>query len=63
MRIQLLLSATVIALLSGCASQTPTLSSGNVQYGDSKAVETLTNEFGSTDLQSIAQAMTNSLLQ
>lgn len=63
MRTQLLLSATVIALLSGCASQTPTLSSGNVEYGDSKAVETLTNEFGSTDLQSIAQAMTNSLLQ
>ncbi len=63
MRSQLLLSATIIALLSGCASQTPTLSSGNVQYGDSKAVETLTNEFGSTDLQSIAQAMTNSLLQ
>ncbi|MDD5228305.1 MAG: penicillin-binding protein activator LpoB [Methylococcales bacterium] len=63
MRTQLLLSATVIVLLSGCASQTPTLSSGNVEYGDSKAVETLTNEFGSTDLQSIAQAMTTSLLQ
>ena len=63
MRTQLLLSATVIALLSGCASQTPTLSSGNVEYGDHKAVETLTNEFGSTDLQSIAQAMTTSLLQ
>lgn len=63
MRTQLLLSAAVITLLSGCASQTPTLSSGNVEYGDSKAVETLTNEFGSTDLQSIAQSMTTSLLQ
>lgn len=50
-------------LFTGCANQTPNLSSGNVEYGDSKAVETLTNEFGSTDLQSIAQSMSNSLLQ
>ncbi|MGZ4976304.1 MAG: penicillin-binding protein activator LpoB [Methylobacter sp.] len=56
--------ATAIALLlSGCATQSPTLSSGNVQYGDSKAVETLTNEFGSTDLQTIAESMASSLLQ
>ncbi|MDI1277878.1 penicillin-binding protein activator LpoB [Methylobacter sp.] len=56
--------ATAIALLlSGCATQSPTLSSGNVEYGDSKAVETLTNEFGSTDLQSIAESMASSLLQ
>lgn len=51
------------ALFSGCATRSPTLTSGNVQYGDSKAVETLTNEFGSTDLQSMAEAMVNSLLQ
>ncbi|MGR9014658.1 MAG: penicillin-binding protein activator LpoB [Gammaproteobacteria bacterium] len=58
------LKATAIALLlSGCATQSPTLSSGNVEYGDSKAVETLTNEFGSTDLQTIAESMANSLLQ
>ncbi len=63
MRTQLLLSAAIITLVSGCANQTPTLSSGNVEYGDHRAVETLTNEFGSTDLQSIAQAMTSSLLQ
>ncbi|MFA5019174.1 MAG: penicillin-binding protein activator LpoB [Methylobacter sp.] len=56
--------ATAIALLlSGCATQSPTLSSGNVEYGDSKAVETLTNEFGSTDLQAIAESMASSLLQ
>ncbi len=55
------LSTTV--LLIGCANQTPNLQSGNVAYGDSQAVETLTNEFGSTDLQSIAQSMSNSLLQ
>jgi len=50
-------------LLNGCATKSPNLSSGNVQYGDSKAVETLTNEFGSTDLQTIAESMASSLLQ
>lgn len=34
-----------------------------VQYGDSKAVELVTNEFGSTDLQMIAEKMTGSLLE
>lgn len=58
-----LIAASIALLLSGCATQSPTLSSGNVEYGDSKAVETLTNEFGSTDLQSIAESMANSLLQ
>jgi len=56
-------ATTIALLLSGCATQSPTLSSGNVEYGDSKAVETLTNEFGSTDLQTIAESMAGSLLQ
>lgn len=56
-------ATTIALLLSGCATQSPTLSSGNVEYGDSKAVETLTNEFGSTDLQTIAKSMAGSLLQ
>jgi uncharacterized protein (TIGR02722 family) len=56
-------TAAMALLLSGCATQSPTLSSGNIEYGDSKAVETLTNEFGSTDLQTIAESMANSLLQ
>jgi uncharacterized protein (TIGR02722 family) len=34
-----------------------------VRYGDSKAVETVTVDYGSTDLQSIAEAMARSLLQ
>ncbi|MGZ5028286.1 MAG: penicillin-binding protein activator LpoB, partial [Methylobacter sp.] len=55
-------ATTIALLLSGCATQSPTLSSGNIEYGDSKAVETLTNEFGSTDLQTIAESMANSLL-
>jgi len=34
-----------------------------VNYGDSKAVELVTNEFGSTDLQLIAEKMVGSLLE
>ncbi len=34
-----------------------------VSYGDNKAVELVTNEFGSTDLQMIAEKMTASLLE
>jgi hypothetical protein len=50
-----------LLILGGCASNSP--KSGSVQYGDSKAVETVTNQFGSTDLQTIAESMTRSLLQ
>lgn len=34
-----------------------------VRYGDSQAVETVTADFGSTDLQSVAETMARSLLQ
>ena len=34
-----------------------------VRYGDAKGVETVTVDYGSTDLQSIAEAMARSLLQ
>lgn len=51
-------------LLSGCvATSSPTVGGGNVQYGDAKAVETVSNEFGSTDLQAIAENMSRSLVQ
>lgn len=56
----LLLSALV---LSGCTTVSPVVGDGNVKYGDAKAVEAVTNEFGSTDLQAIAETMTKSLLQ
>lgn len=49
-------------LLAACATQSPIVS-GNVAYGDAKAVELVTNEFGSTDLQAIAEAMARSLAQ
>jgi uncharacterized protein (TIGR02722 family) len=50
-------------MLFGCAASGPLVGGGNVQYGDAKAVETVSNEFGSTDLQSIAETMSRSLLQ
>jgi penicillin-binding protein activator len=46
----------VLALAAGCAKDT-------VRYGDARGVETLTNQFGSTDLQMIAESMTRSMLQ
>lgn len=54
-------------VLAGCS--TPTVSSPvvrfdrQVSYGDSKDVELVTNEFGSSDLQMIAEKMTGSLLE
>jgi penicillin-binding protein activator len=47
-----LLCAAIV--LSGCAEKT--------RYGDARGVETVTNQFGSTDLQMIAESMTRSML-
>ena len=59
-----LCSIAAIALLAtGCANNSPVLGNKNINYGDTKAVETVTNEFGSTDLQMIAESMTRSLAQ
>jgi uncharacterized protein (TIGR02722 family) len=53
-----LLPALAAALaLAGCAGKE------HVRYGDAKSVETVTNQFGSTDLQMIAESMTRSMLQ
>ena len=46
----------VLALAAGCAHE-------RTRYGDARAVETVTNQFGSTDLQMIAESMTRSMLQ
>jgi penicillin-binding protein activator len=43
------------ALAAGCAEKT--------RYGDARAVETVTNEFGSTDLQMMAESMARSMNQ
>ena len=44
-----------LLVLAGCAKD-------KVRYGDARGVETVTNEFGSTDLQLIAESMTRSML-
>jgi len=52
-----ILSALLYAIiLTACSGP-------QVKYGDAKSVETVTADFGSTDLQTIAEAMTRSLLQ
>ena len=45
-----------VALAAGCATD-------QTRYGDARAVETVTNQFGSTDLQMIAEAMARSMQQ
>lgn len=44
-------------LMTACAS------GPKVSYGDARSVETINADFGSTDLQMIAESMTRSLLQ
>ncbi|MBN1636963.1 MAG: penicillin-binding protein activator LpoB [Deltaproteobacteria bacterium] len=55
-KILILISCLITVLLFSCAT-TP-----RVQYGSPEQVETVTQEFGSTDLQMIAEKMVNSLL-
>jgi len=52
----LIASLAALALLGGCAKE-------KTSYGDAKGVETLTNQFGSTDLQMIAESMARSMQQ
>ena len=51
------LALAAAALIAGCAKEEKTT------YGDARGVETLTNQFGSTDLQMIAEAMARSMQQ
>jgi len=44
------------ALVAGCAGE-------KTSYGDARGVETVTNQFGSTDLQMIAESMARSMQQ
>lgn len=60
-RLGLALAAAIS--LTACQTNSPTVGSGNVSYGDAKAVEQVSNEFGSTDLQMIAESMARSLAQ
>lgn len=49
-----------VVMLYGCSSSTPTVSN-SVKYGNATDVEQVTAEFGSTDLQMIAETMARSL--
>lgn len=57
----LIVAAICLIVLSACSSRP--LSPPAVRYGDAKAIETITADFGSTDLQQIAESMARSLLQ
>jgi uncharacterized protein (TIGR02722 family) len=60
----LFLPALLAVSLSACVTNSPTVDSGSgVSYGDAKAVETVTTDLGSTDIQITSEAMTQSLLQ
>jgi len=48
--------AVAVAAAGGCAKP-------KTRYGDAGSVETVTNQFGSTDLQMLAEQMTQSMLQ
>ncbi|MBS1189105.1 MAG: putative lipoprotein [Rhodocyclaceae bacterium] len=50
-------------LLAGCVTTSSPTTGGPVSYGDAKAVETVTTDLGSTDIQMIAEKMTQSLIQ
>ena len=53
----LAIALAAAAALAGCAKEEKT------SYGDARGVETLTNQFGSTDLQMIAESMARSMTQ
>jgi hypothetical protein len=56
MNAPLLFALAAAALMAGCAKE-------QTRYGDARGVETLTNQFGSTDLQLMAESMARSMLQ
>jgi penicillin-binding protein activator len=55
-RLATLLVLAIAIGLTGCAGP-------KTRYGDAGSVETVTNQFGSTDLQMLAEQMTQSMLQ
>ena len=55
--VSLAAALAVAALAAGCATQEKT------RYGDARGVETISNRFGSTDLQMMAESMARSMQQ
>jgi uncharacterized protein (TIGR02722 family) len=59
----LMIVLTVSLILISCSNKPKSPGvGGNVQYGNTKEVEGVTNEFGLTDLQILSESMTNSML-
>ncbi len=58
-----LLTGILLVALAGCQTTSPTTGTSGVSYGDAKAVETVTTDLGSTDIQMISEKMTQSLIQ
>jgi penicillin-binding protein activator len=58
-----LLAGLLLLALAGCQTTSPTTGTSGVSYGDAKAVETVTTDLGSTDIQMISEKMTQSLIQ
>lgn len=58
-----LLAGIILLALAGCQTTSPTTGTSGVSYGDAKAVETVTTDLGSTDIQMISEKMTQGLIQ
>lgn len=59
----LALAVATATMITACGSNnSPVVGRGHVGYGDPKAVEVVTINFGSTDLQMISEKMVSSLL-
>ena len=58
-----LLAGIMLLALAGCQTTSPTTGTSGVSYGDAKAVETVTTDLGSTDIQMISEKMTQGLIQ
>ncbi|MFZ4536246.1 penicillin-binding protein activator LpoB [Propionivibrio sp.] len=58
-----LLTGILLLALAGCQTTSPTTGTSGVSYGDAKAVETVTTDLGSTDIQMISEKMTQGLIQ
>lgn len=58
-----LIAGILMLALAGCQTTSPTTGTSGVSYGDAKAVETVTTDLGSTDIQMISEKMTQGLIQ
>ena len=58
-----LLAGLLLLAMAGCQTTSPTTGTPGVSYGDAKAVETVTTDLGSTDIQMISEKMTQGLIQ